>query len=166
MKKVYVNEERCLGCHLCEYYCAFANSGEAEFYKAFRLGRNAVPRIKVEDGNGINFAVQCRHCDDPLCMKNCIAGAISKVDGVVKIDRDKCVDCFTCVLSCPYGCVVADGGHSASKCELCTRNAGSIADEAKSAQGGAQTSFVQNGGTPACVKGCINGAIVFEERGA
>ena len=58
MKKVYVNEERCLGCHLCEYYCAFANSGEAEFYKAFRLGRNAVPRIKVEDGNGINFAVQ------------------------------------------------------------------------------------------------------------
>ncbi|MBR1833387.1 MAG: 4Fe-4S binding protein [Ruminiclostridium sp.] len=143
MKKVYVNEERCLGCHLCEYYCAFANSGEAEFYKAFRLGRNAVPRIKVEDGNGINFAVQCRHCDDPLCMKNCIAGAISKVDGVVKIDHEKCVGCYTCVLSCPYGCVVADGGHSASKCELCTAN----------------------GGIPQCVKGCINGAIVFEERG-
>ena len=150
---------------MCEYYCAFANGSEPELYKAFRLGRNAVPRIKVEDGNGINFAVQCRHCDDPLCMKNCIAGAISKVDGVVKIDHEKCVGCYTCVLSCPYGCVVADGGHSASKCELCTRNAGSIADEAKSAQGGAQTSFVQNGGTPACVKGCINGAIVFEERG-
>ena len=165
MKKVYVNEERCLGCHLCEYYCAFANargidgetksaqggahksftanSGETEFYKAFKLGRNAVPRIKVEDGNGINFAVQCRHCDDPLCMKNCIAGAISKVDGVVKIDHEKCVGCFTCVLSCPYGCVVADGGHSASKCELCT----------------------VNGGVPQCVKGCINGAKVYEERG-
>ncbi|MBQ9483883.1 MAG: 4Fe-4S dicluster domain-containing protein [Ruminiclostridium sp.] len=144
MKKVYVNEERCLGCHLCEFYCAYANSGEAEMFKAFRLGRNAVPRIKVEDGNGINFAVQCRHCDDPLCMKNCIAGAISKVDGVVKIDRSKCVGCFTCVLSCPYGCIAPDkDGHSATKCELCAAN----------------------GGEPACVKNCINGAIVYEERG-
>lgn len=144
MKKVYVNEERCLGCHLCEYYCAFANSGEQELYKAFKLNKNAVPRITVEDGGSINFAVQCRHCDDPQCMKNCIAGAISKVDGVVCIDRDKCVGCYTCILSCPYGCVtVGKDGHSATKCELCTAN----------------------GGVPQCVQNCINGAIVFEERG-
>ena len=142
MKKVYVNEERCLGCHLCEFYCSFANSDETEMFKAFKLGRNAVPKIRVEDK--INFAVQCRHCEDPLCMKNCIAGAISKVDGVVKIDHEKCVGCFTCVLSCPYGCITPDkDGHSATKCELCTAN----------------------GGTPACVQNCINGAIVFEERG-
>ena len=30
MKRVYVNEEWCLGCHLCEYNCAFANSGERD----------------------------------------------------------------------------------------------------------------------------------------
>ena len=35
MKRVYVNEEWCLGCHLCEYQCAFANSGEADMFKAF-----------------------------------------------------------------------------------------------------------------------------------
>ena len=29
MKRVYVNEKWCLGCHLCEYYCAFANSGKS-----------------------------------------------------------------------------------------------------------------------------------------
>ena len=28
MKRIYVQEKWCLGCHLCEYYCAFANSGE------------------------------------------------------------------------------------------------------------------------------------------
>ena len=28
MKRVYVNEEWCLGCHLCEYYCAFAETGK------------------------------------------------------------------------------------------------------------------------------------------
>ena len=27
MKKIYVKEEWCLGCHLCEYECAYANSG-------------------------------------------------------------------------------------------------------------------------------------------
>ena len=49
MKKVYVNEERCLGCHLCEFYCAFANSGETEMFRAFRLGRDTKPKIRVED---------------------------------------------------------------------------------------------------------------------
>ena len=142
MKKVYVNEERCLGCHLCEYYGAYANGTEQELFKAFKLDKTAVPRIRVEEGVSVNFAVQCRHCDDPLCMKNCIAGAITKTDGVVKIDKKKCVGCFTCVLSCPYGCIVPDkDGHSAGKCELCTAN----------------------GGTPACVQNCINGAIVYEQ---
>ena len=27
MKRIYVKEEWCLGCHLCEYNCAFANCG-------------------------------------------------------------------------------------------------------------------------------------------
>ena len=39
-------------------------------------------------------------------MKSCITGALSIKDGVVRIDRNKCVGCFTCVLVCPYGAVV------------------------------------------------------------
>lgn len=145
MKKVYVKEERCLGCHLCEYYCAFAGSGETDIVKAFKLGRNTVPKVRAESTGEINFAVQCRHCEDPVCVKNCIAGAIEKKNGVVCIDTDKCVGCYTCVLSCPYGCIAIDSeGHTAAKCDLCTRN---------------------SCGTPACAANCINGAIVFEERG-
>lgn len=145
MKKVYVNEERCLGCHLCEYYCAFSGSGETDMAKAFKLGRNAVPKVRVESSGSVNYAVQCRHCDDPICVKNCIAGAITKENGVVCIDKNKCVGCFTCILSCPIGCIVPDtDGKTAGKCELCTKSAS---------------------GTPACVANCINGAIVFEERG-
>ena len=34
MKRIYVNEKWCLGCHLCEYYCAFANSGKSDMVKA------------------------------------------------------------------------------------------------------------------------------------
>ena len=53
MKRVYVNEDWCLACHLCEYYCAAANSGAENMIKAFANGKKPIPRIKVEEGSGI-----------------------------------------------------------------------------------------------------------------
>lgn len=141
MKKVWVNEEWCLGCHLCEYNCAYANSGISDMVKALK-DKKINPRIRIEESDSINFAVQCRHCDDPICVKSCIAGALSQKDGLITIDQSKCVSCFTCVMACPYGCIMPSDDGPMQKCELCT----------------------QNGGEPICVKGCPNNAIVFEER--
>lgn len=143
MKKVYVNEKWCLACHLCEFYCAFANSGKEDMVKALKNVQLS-PNIRVEEKDGISFAVQCRHCDEAVCVKSCISGALSKKDGVVVIDKNKCVGCYTCILSCPFGAVSPSDTGIVKKCELCTNN---------------------SGGTPACVKGCPNGAIVFEDRG-
>ncbi len=144
MKRIYVNEEWCLGCHLCEYQCAFANSGIDDMVKALK-GKVIHPRIQVEGDNTISFAVNCRHCTDALCVKGCISGALSKGDdGVVVIDTDKCVGCYTCILSCPYGAIMPSADHSVvQKCQLCMDN---------------------QSGEPACVKGCPNRAIVYEER--
>ena len=142
MKRVYVNEEWCLGCHLCEYNCAFANSGESDMVKALR-GKPIRPRIRVEGDDRITYAVSCRHCLDPLCIRSCISGAIHREDGVVCIDREKCVGCLTCVLVCPYGAVQPGPDGAAMKCELCLHNAA---------------------GEPACAAGCPNKAIVYEER--
>ena len=36
MKRVYVNERWCLGCHLCEYYCAFASTNEKDMVTALK----------------------------------------------------------------------------------------------------------------------------------
>ena len=142
MKRVYVNEEWCLGCHLCEYNCAFANSGLRDMAFALK-DRRIYPRIHVEEGEKICFAVSCRHCEDPMCVKSCIAGAIRKEDGVVRINRDKCVGCLTCVLVCPYGALAPAGDGIMQKCELCLAN---------------------SCGAPACVAGCPNKAIVYEDR--
>lgn len=143
MKRVYVDEKWCLGCHLCEYNCAFANSGMKEMAAALK-DRKIYPRIRVEDSGKITYAVSCRHCEDPLCVKSCISGALSKQpDGTVKIDRDRCVGCLTCILVCPYGSLVQGEQGAVQKCELCLENAC---------------------GEPACVKGCPNRAIVYEER--
>ena len=142
MKRVYVNEDWCLGCHLCEYNCAFANSGGTDMARTLK-GVKIHPRIQIEESNGICFAVSCRHCEEPLCVRACITGALSQNDGLITIDADKCVGCYTCVLSCPYGAIMPGEGHAVQKCELCTKNAC---------------------GEPACVAGCPNHAIVFEER--
>ena len=141
MKRIYVKEEWCLGCHLCEYNCAFANSGLSDMVLALK-GKPIYPRIHVEGGEKITYAVSCRHCEDPICLKSCIAGAITRNEGVVKINREKCVGCLTCVLVCPYGALAAGEDGLMQKCELCRQNA-----------------F----GAPACVSGCPNGAIVYEE---
>lgn len=60
MKRVYVNEEWCLGCHLCEYNCAFANSNEDDMILACK-DKTLDARITIEDrDDGIHFAVNCR----------------------------------------------------------------------------------------------------------
>ena len=142
MKRVYVDEKWCLGCHLCEYHCAFANAGGTDMVKALK-GRKLQTRLRIEERGGISFAVSCRHCTDPLCVKSCITGALSCRDGIVVIDENRCVGCFTCVLVCPYGALSPTENGVMRKCELCIQNAL---------------------GRPACVEGCPNKAIVFEER--
>lgn len=141
MKRVIVHEKWCLGCHLCEYNCAFANSLKDDMVKALK-GVIINPRIRVEEKDGICFAVSCRHCKEPLCVKSCIAGALSKVDGVIRINKEKCVGCHTCVLVCPYGAIMPSDEGVMQKCELCLQNAG---------------------GEPYCVKGCPNKAIELVE---
>lgn len=143
MKRIYVNEDWCLGCHLCEYYCAFANSGQTDMARALKdLTIN--PNIRLEAHNGIHFAVSCRHCEEPLCVKGCITGALTQTDGVIRIDKDRCISCYACILCCPYGAMSPSDKGAVGKCELCLQTAE---------------------GSPRCVKGCPNGAIVFEERG-
>lgn len=142
MKRIYVNEMWCLGCHLCEYYCAYANSGVQDMVKALK-DKQIKSRITVEQRGTISFAVNCRHCTEPLCVKSCIGGAITSKNGVIVIDQSRCVLCYSCIMACPYGALMPAVEGVMQKCELCTTN---------------------SQGQPACIQGCPNKAIVFEER--
>lgn len=107
-------------------------------------GAKINPKIRVEGDNNISFAVNCRHCDAEPCIKGCISGALSRgKDGIVRVDRDKCVGCYTCVMLCPFGAIMPGDGGAVQKCQLCTDN---------------------SCGEPACVAHCPNRAIVFEEK--
>lgn len=143
MKKIYAREEYCLGCKLCEVYCIASQSESGDIVKAHK-NEKITSGIYVESGDKINFALQCRHCDDAPCTKACITGAMEKdpVSGVVNYNEDKCVGCWTCIMTCSYGAIKRDkyGKNVISKCDLCTEN-----------------------GEPACVAHCPNKALIFKE---
>jgi len=148
MKRVYAREEYCIGCRLCEINCAAAHSDyPGSIVKAYKKSKlKPLPLVRVEEQQPLSFAVQCRHCDEPECVKSCITGAMHKdsVTGIVTVDTERCVGCWTCILACPHGAIQRDlrGRKVASKCDLC----------------------VSTGMEPACVKGCPNGALLFREK--
>jgi len=129
-----------MGCGLCEVWCKVEHSQHKHVIKSFKREK-PVARVLVESRGAECFAVQCRHCDEPACVFGCITGAMTKdpVTGVVSLDQDKCIGCWTCVLMCPYGAVVMSDGTRpmAVKCDLCPGRE-----------------------VPACVENCPNRALV------
>ena len=122
MKKVYVNEEVCMGCGLCRIYCQVEHSKSKDLIKTFKSEPCPLPRIRVERKAEISFSLQCRHCDEPSCVYSCLTGAMQKDPdtGVVTVDTEKCMGCWTCVVACPNGALTRDMVNKAVvKCDLC-----------------------------------------------
>ncbi len=145
-RKIQANEEVCIGCKLCEIYCIVEHSKSKDLIKAFKKEfPRALSRVIVEENKPVTFALQCRHCDDPECVKACITGAMSKdpKTGAVVHDPEKCVGCWMCIMVCPYGGIKRDKneGKIASKCDLCLEL-----------------------DVPACVENCPNAALIVVEE--
>jgi Fe-S-cluster-containing dehydrogenase component len=63
----------------------------------------------------------CNHCETSPCVQVCPVGAtFESPDGVVLVDKSRCLGCRYCVQACPYGCRYIDPRtHTADKCTLC-----------------------------------------------
>jgi len=86
---------------------------------------------------------QCFHCEDSPCISVCPTGANHKTDeGLVLVDRDKCIGCKACVVSCPYRMRYMHPDGYADKCSFCDHR-------------------LAEGREPACVETCPTGARVF-----
>jgi len=123
MRRIYVKEEACIGCGLCQVYCQVEHSQSKDIIKAFkRETPRPLPRIRVERKEEVCFAVQCHHCTEPWCVYSCLTGAMRKdsVTGTITVDASKCVGCWTCIIACPYGALTRDtDSKSIIKCDLC-----------------------------------------------
>ncbi len=124
MKRIYIKEEYCIGCRLCEIHCLVQHSKSKKIIKAFKKEfPRALPRILVEEKGYLSFAIQCRHCEEAPCIEACITGAMyrDKATGAVLCDEDRCVGCWMCIMVCPLGVIKRnlEKKKIASKCDLC-----------------------------------------------
>ncbi|MBI5574608.1 MAG: 4Fe-4S dicluster domain-containing protein [Elusimicrobia bacterium] len=145
MKKIYFNEEYCMACRLCEIACLVAHSKSKKIIKAYKEEfPSLTPRLIIEQKGPLSFAIQCRHCKDAPCVEACVTGAMKrgKKTGAVSHDREKCVGCWMCIMSCPFGVILMDTKEKkvATKCDLC-----------------------EDVREPACVDACPNEALVYKE---
>ena len=144
MKKVYVNEKVCIGCHLCEVYCQLHHAHSGDLVKAFKKeSPKPVPRIRVEENGIVSLSVRCQHCDDAPCVRACLTGALNRdpETGVVTVDEERCIGCGTCMLVCPMGILRLDKEQKKMlKCDLC-----------------------QGEEVPVCVANCPNEALVYAD---
>jgi carbon-monoxide dehydrogenase iron sulfur subunit len=144
MKKIYINESVCIGCHLCEIYCQLQHAKHKDLVKAFKSeSPRALPRVRVEEKGSLSFSVRCQHCDDAPCVQVCLTGALSRgaVNGVIVVDEDKCAGCWTCILVCPFGAIKQDINKGKTiRCDLCEREE-----------------------IPLCVANCPNEALTYIE---
>jgi carbon-monoxide dehydrogenase iron sulfur subunit len=145
MKRIFIKEEFCIGCRLCEIYCLVEHSNSKDIIKAFKKENpRPLPRIIVEEKGYLSFGLQCRHCGEPPCLEACMSGALHRDErtGAILHNRDKCVGCWMCIMVCPYGAIKRDinGKKVASKCDLCIGR-----------------------GLPICVEKCPNQALILKE---
>jgi anaerobic dimethyl sulfoxide reductase subunit B (iron-sulfur subunit) len=150
----YFDASACNGCKACVIACKSENALPVgvNYRKVIQYGGgNWLPHpedktIMVPTGLFVySLSAACMHCEDPLCVENCPAKALTKrdKDGVVVVDSDICIGCRYCEWCCPYGAPQFDDeSGSMVKCDFCV-------------------DLLDAGQEPFCTSACVMRALEF-----
>jgi TPP-dependent indolepyruvate ferredoxin oxidoreductase alpha subunit len=111
---VECDNEKCVGCDICEYACSF------EKENVFNPLKSRIRSVRIKQT--FNTAVTCKACKDAPCVKACPETALtqSKETGVIKVDIEKCKGCDWCVEACELGAITLHPhSHKAMICDTC-----------------------------------------------
>jgi Fe-S-cluster-containing dehydrogenase component len=158
--------DKCIGCNRCVAACKAENAVPdqpyffrtwVERYTVKANGETEVECISTKDSTDRTvdskdrdvlrtFFVPklCNHCAHPPCVQVCPVGAtFSTQDGVVLVDKDRCIGCRYCIQACPYGARYFNHStNTADKCTFCYHR-------------------ISKGLLPACVEACPTQARVW-----
>lgn len=131
----------CIGCNACVVACKQENETPRAQFNTW------VESWDVDAGErGIrraNVPKQCNHCEDAPCVKVCPTGASYRTDeGVVLVDRDKCIGCKYCMAACPFSVRYQLDSGEVEKCTFCYHR-------------------TTEGLMPACTSSCVTRARYF-----
>jgi NADPH-dependent glutamate synthase beta subunit-like oxidoreductase len=100
----YFDQTRCMGCAACVIACKQWHDvppGPASWMKIKTIEEGTFPNVYL----GF-LPSRCLNCENAPCVEACPAGAISKreKDGIVLVDRDKCLGRDACGSDCSDAC--------------------------------------------------------------
>ncbi|WP_075864600.1 4Fe-4S dicluster domain-containing protein [Carboxydothermus islandicus] len=157
-----IDLRKCRGCRGCTAVCAVENNvpvdrtgeeageqlarwaaGELDYYNMRVLTATVYGQIR-------SIPMPCMHCDNAPCITVCpVKASYKRKDGIVAIDKDKCIGCRLCLKACPYQAryirkvpVKGEPKGVAGKCEFCAH-------------------LVDKGEKTMCSRSCHSGAIKF-----
>jgi Fe-S-cluster-containing dehydrogenase component len=155
---ILVDTTKCIGCLTCEISCVEAHQDAGlEFPDDvdFSVERTTsekqwtvVNRYETDKGE-VFRKTQCMHCLTPACASACLTKAMHKTSaGPVAWDVDKCMGCRFCMVSCPFDVPKFEYDSPVPRIQKCTMC----------------WDRVREGGVPACVENCPEGALTFGKR--
>ncbi len=138
-----VELDRCIGCKGCQVACKMENEVPlgANRIKVYKVG----PFGEFPDLSMYFLPTMCQQCADPVCVRVCPTTAIYKraEDGVVTLNKDKCIGCQSCNRKCPYHVnTYSQTRNVMDKCTICLNSR-------------------QEGEIPACVRNCSGRALHY-----
>ncbi|HGN0352788.1 oxidoreductase, Fe-S subunit [Proteus mirabilis] len=138
------DETRCNGCNICATACRRLNKVPTGMA---RMDIAHIPLSLKEDNDKYHFfRHSCQQCEDAPCISVCPTGASwrDESNGIVRVNKDKCIGCSYCISACPYQVRYLNPvTHIADKCDFCLE------------------SRLQKGFPPICVSACPQNALLF-----
>jgi molybdopterin-containing oxidoreductase family iron-sulfur binding subunit len=65
-----------------------------------------IRKVDLKDlgsGRELSLPMMCQHCEFPPCVDVCpTAASFKRDDGIVMVDRHRCIGCRYCMMACPY----------------------------------------------------------------
>jgi len=58
---------------------------------------------QVSTGRQVALPMMCQHCANPPCVDVCpTAASFKRADGIVLVDKHRCIGCRYCMMACPF----------------------------------------------------------------
>ncbi|MCZ7574639.1 MAG: 4Fe-4S binding protein [Ardenticatenaceae bacterium] len=117
-RDIIVDATRCSACMKCVEACKVAIAHE-------HPTREPVARITIKPAaseGSLHLPLLCRNCAEASCVVACMTACrIRDGSGWVTTDYSRCVGCWMCVMTCPFGAIEAVHEEGlARKCDGCT----------------------------------------------
>ena len=144
------DQKRCTGCRTCAVACKdYHDLGPGVVFRTVHEYAAGAWRLNEEgawdqDVTAFYVSLSCSHCSNPVCLRICTAGAVSKdARGFVTIDHEACTGCQLCAAACPYHAPRFDEASGrVEKCDGCFDR-------------------IARGRAPLCVEACPQRALDF-----